>query len=153
VRRNLRIHALVDFRGGNFSWSQTASQAHFNQRNTRTLLDRSDPILAAYDSLNRAGTVPGITQRATLMNAGFAKLREVSLTYTLPTAWVARFGAASASITVAGRNLATLWAAQRDIFGFKIADPETRGPTDLGASVNNLMPPFRQFMTALRVTY
>jgi TonB-linked SusC/RagA family outer membrane protein len=42
-----------------------------------------------------------------IKNSSFAKLREVSASYTLPEALAARLHASSASITVAGRNLHT----------------------------------------------
>lgn len=40
-------------------------------------------------------------------DAGFAKLREVSVSYQVPDSWAARLGASRASITLAGRNLHT----------------------------------------------
>ncbi len=44
--------------------------------------------------------------------AGFLKLREVSLAYTLPEAVVNRIGASRALLTVGARNLARLWIQQ-----------------------------------------
>lgn len=43
-----------------------------------------------------------------IQEADFVKLREVSLTYTLPTSWSNAFRVKSASFTVSGRNLA-IW--------------------------------------------
>lgn len=40
-------------------------------------------------------------------DAGFTKLRELSVTFSLPDSWVSPVRMASASLTVAGRNLAT----------------------------------------------
>ena len=59
-------------------------------------------------------------------NAGFVKLREISLTYTLDQAWVQRtFGFASIDLRVSGRNLAT-WTKYT---GY---DPET----NLGGAIS-----------------
>ncbi|MHB1168301.1 MAG: hypothetical protein ACYC28_03365 [Longimicrobiales bacterium] len=57
---------------------------------------------------------------AWLEDASFVKLRDLSLTYTLPGNLVQRIGADAASITLAGHNLA-LWS---DYSGL---DPEVNG--------------------------
>jgi hypothetical protein len=55
---------------------------------------------------------------AWIEKADFVKLRELSLTYTLPTRWLAAAGASGASVVLSGRNLG-LWT---DYTGL---DPET----------------------------
>jgi hypothetical protein len=57
-------------------------------------------------------------EEANLEPAGYIKLREVTLSYGLPTSWANRFGAESLDISLVGRNLA-LWTDARHI------DPET----------------------------
>jgi hypothetical protein len=150
--RNVRLHVTVDARGGHTMWNQTATIAHRQEGNTRVWNDRSDPTLQAYDALALQG-IQGAAPRTGLVKGGFAKLREVSVSYTLPSAWIARIGASSATVTVAGRNLALLWAEQPEAYGFRILDPETKNASDLSGNVNNLLPPFTQFMAVIRMVF
>jgi hypothetical protein len=55
---------------------------------------------------------------ANLEDAGYIKLREVTLSYSLPDAWVGRWGVNGVDVALVGRNLA-LWTDARHI------DPET----------------------------
>src|SRR5256885_3154984 len=59
--------------------------------------------LFPYTTLFRSLTAPAV-ETGFYQDAGFIKLREISLTYIAPAAWAARFGASSLSITAAGRN-------------------------------------------------
>jgi outer membrane receptor protein involved in Fe transport len=149
---NLRLSAVIDFRGGNHVWYQTATYAVRQVGNTRAVNERTDPIFLAYDSLSIAGVV-GANARQGLIDGGYAKLREVALTYTLPRSAARHVGAFSATITVAGRNLATLWQAQKEIYGVKVTDPEARPQFDQAATIFNLLPQYAQFMTALRLSF
>ena len=101
----------------------------------------------AYDQL-------GTIDQLGFFNAGFAKLRELSATYTVDSRLFRRFGASGASISFAGRNLATLWRAQKDIFGEIIADPEIGIPSsELSNYVQSVVPPLTQFVATFRLTY
>jgi hypothetical protein len=83
-----------------------------------------------------------------LMKGGFAKLREVSVVYTLPQHWVRLFRASRGTVSVAGRNIATLWVAQRDLYGTKMHDPEVYiGPTQ------TMLPQMASLVTTLRLTF
>ncbi len=145
--RNLRLYALVDFRGGHMLQNGDINAAHTTFRNSRAINEGEDPILLAYDRL-------GLTDATGFLDAGFAKLREVSGTYTLPPEWAGWLRASRASITVAGRNLATLWVAQRDIFGQPIPDPEVRTPSsNLSGYVQTVLPPFSQVVTTVRLSF
>jgi hypothetical protein len=55
-----------------------------------------------------------------LENGEFLKVREVSVTYTLPNRWAGMVGAQHASLSLAGRNLATFT-------GYTGVDPEVNG--------------------------
>ena len=149
---NLRLSGLIDFRGGNKLWYQTATYAVRQVMNTRAVNERTDPIFMAYDSLSIA-SVSGANARQGLIDGGFAKLREVSLTYTLPRSVARRLGAATGTFTVAGRNLLTLWQAQKEIYGVKVTDPENRSQFDQAGTIFNLLPQYAQFMTALRLSF
>ncbi|PYP49963.1 MAG: hypothetical protein DMD45_12740 [Gemmatimonadetes bacterium] len=81
-------------------------------------------------------------------DAGFIKLREVSLTYTAPAAWAARLGASSLSFTATGRNLVT-WTKYRG------PDPEVNDIGQFNFSVADFLtqPPVRQFFGRINVTF
>ena len=111
-----RLYALFDYKGGH----HMANYKEFNRCSAQDNCARlNDPVLRAgttlADSLERAywRTVPS----AYIEKADFVKLRDLSLTYDVPLDLVRRMGLSTASLTLAGHNLA-LWS---DYSGF---DPE-----------------------------
>jgi hypothetical protein len=142
VLSRLRLYALAEYRGGYYVENGDIGAGHVLIRNTRAVNEATDPILMGYAQL-------GDWQRAGFMDAGFAKLREVSATYTLPDALIARTGATRASITLGGRNLGTLWQATREIYGVRVIDPEM-GDTGFYQTV---LPQMTQAVATLRVTF
>ena len=92
-------------------------------------------------------TAPSV-ETGFFQDAGFVKLREVSLTYTAPAAWAARFGASSLSFTATGRNLVT-WTNYRG------PDPEVNTIGQFNFSVADFLtqPPVRQFFGRINVTF
>lgn len=82
-------------------------------------------------------------------NGSFAKLREISIDYTLPQRLASRIGASHANVTLAARNLHT-WTKYT---GF---DPESLSPQAFGASRwgdQGVIPQLAQFVTTLKVTF
>jgi TonB-linked SusC/RagA family outer membrane protein len=84
-------------------------------------------------------------------DASFTRLRELSLTYSVPDAWAARLGASRASISVAGRNLHT-WTDYSGI------EPEASflGGSRGGGSAQweqNVTPQLAQFVTTLNLSF
>ena len=147
VLQNLQLYALVDFQGGFLTEHGDIEAMHTAFRNSKAINERTDPILLAYDRL-------GIVAPVGYYKAGFAKLREVSATYTLPMRIARSFGASRASISVAARNLAYLWRAQKEIFGEPIPDPEIRTPgSELSGYVQTVLPPFTQLLTTIRLAF
>ncbi|MGH7712605.1 MAG: hypothetical protein ACREOG_15040, partial [Gemmatimonadaceae bacterium] len=65
----------------------------------------ADTLLMKELAVWRGGTAAA----AWIEKADFMKLRELSLTYTVPPRWVAAAGASGASVILSGRNLA-LWS-------------------------------------------
>ncbi len=94
-----------------------------------------------------AVTAPSV-ETGFFQDAGFVKLREVSLTYTAPTSVAARFGASSLSITATGRNLVT-WTNYRG------PDPEVNTIGQFNFSVADFLtqPPVRRFVARVNVTF
>jgi len=131
----LRLFASVEALGGNVRSESTVPAGHTSYCMTLACQLRDDPIFLAYLAVDRNPTG--------FYKAGFAKLREVSATYSLSPAMAARIGASSASVSLAGRNLATLWLENEDglnlPYGGNIWDPEYGGQTVLPPMANLLM--------------
>ena len=144
---NLRLYALLDYRGGHMTSFGDVQAMHTTFRNSRAINMATDPILMAYDRL-------GLTDQTGYFDAGFAKLREVSLNYTTPHRVARKVGASAATLSLAVRNLATLWVGQSEIFGEHIPDPEVRTPAaGLSAYVQTVVPPLSQLIFTARLSY
>ncbi|HUG40807.1 MAG TPA: SusC/RagA family TonB-linked outer membrane protein [Longimicrobiales bacterium] len=104
--------------------------------------ERFDPVLIA-------GIQDGYVD-VLVDEADFAKLREVSLAYMVPNAWATRFGASTATISVAGRNVAT-WTK------FGGLEPESSfNAGGRGGNVlweQNVLPQLHQFVATINVTF
>lgn len=149
-----RVYALVDYLGGSHAIVGDVGAQHTFFRNSRSSIAGDDPILQAW-RLDANGT--GATG---LFDAGFARLRTVSLTYDLPNMLL--MGASRGSVTLAGENLAFLWRAQETAYGAEWIDPELlpnrRG--DLEANTTGLYtytqeswPQLARFRTTVRFTF
>ena len=81
-------------------------------------------------------------------DAGFLKLRELSLTYLAPGEWASRLGASTLSFTVSGHNLAT-WTKYRGV------DPELNDIGQFNFSVADFFtqPPVRYITGRVNVTF
>lgn len=144
-----QVYGLVDYEDGHHLLNGDVGAAHVLLRNTQEILKTGDkdPFLAAYDEMN-------MWRVAGFMDAGFAKLREISASYVLPESWIARFGAERARLTVSGRNLATLWQATDEIYGRPVMDPEVRLTSDeLSGYVQTVLPQMSQFFATVSVTF
>ncbi|MBX6365092.1 MAG: TonB-dependent receptor, partial [Gemmatimonadetes bacterium] len=146
--RNLRLYAQADYVGGNTLLSGDIRASLMSFRNQRAILEANDPILLAYDILD-------IRRQPGTIDAGFAKLRELSATYTLPQALTQRFGVSRASVTLSGQNLWTIWRAQWSDFGVRHVDTEVRdnGSTTTPAYYQEGWPQLRRLLTTFRVTF
>ena len=107
---NLRFYVFADYKGGNYMWNAGEFVRHRNDVVAYDVVNpNADP--EQYALLRSGSTLPFVTK------ADFVKLREVSVSYTLPQALTGRFGTDEMTFTLAGRNLA-MWT---DYFGM---DPE-----------------------------
>ena len=91
-------------------------------------------------------------------DADFWKLREVGARWTLPESVTNRIGADAASLSLAARELWTIWQSQKRVPkngagpGLWIEDPEV-GRVSAGASGWRVVPPSTAFNATLRVTF
>ncbi len=154
LRLGSKVHllAVADYLGGLNALVGDVGAQHTFFRNTRSSIAGDDPILQGYRNDPNG---PGATG---LMNAGFARLRTVALTYDLPTRAASSLGASRGSLTVAAENMAFLWRAQKESYGARWVDPELLPNRSNDATGNftytqESWPQLARIRTTLRFTF
>jgi len=165
--RYLRLSALVAGKGGFYVFNATDAARDVTTPRSQRRLDLA--VLSKEERLRRfgdetpgrpafvrEGKVPGAPTTATAsqvlepyyQQGDFLRLREVSLTLTLPPQWSSRLGAEAASLTLAGQNLG-LWTRYD---GF---DPEvfSNGASGISRIDNNTIPQPRRFVARLNIKF
>lgn len=148
----LRVFALADYLGGLKAVVGDVGAQHTFFRNSRSSIAGDNPIVQGYRNDPNG---PGATG---LMDAGFARLRTVSLTYDFPDRWAKRMSASRASVTTAVENMMFLWRAQKASYGAPWIDPELlpNRPTDITGNfgyTQESWPQLARFNTTLRFTF
>jgi hypothetical protein len=139
ILRNLRLAGVVEYQGGHISADGDLQARHTTFENTQQVNPITDPILQAYRLV-----VPRTP--IALFDRGFATLREVSASYTIPESITRRVGSSNAQLTVAARNaFPYLWEAQDFVYGHKLMDVEVTSQMHI--------PQTAQVMATLRFTY
>ena len=101
IAKRLSIAAVLDYRAGFVQYNETES-ARCRYRVCAELFDRSAPMQ------DQARAVAGSPYDGLWFEPGdFVRVREVNVTWDLPSSFARRLGAHGASLGVAGRNLAT----------------------------------------------
>ncbi|HEY9515513.1 MAG TPA: SusC/RagA family TonB-linked outer membrane protein [Gemmatimonadaceae bacterium] len=154
--RNVRLYGQLDWKTGYKVSNQTAL---FRERTVSNARERVDPaFLPEAERLRRFG--PYVTESGEsvsitnvtdpyIQNGDFMRLREVALTFTLPTRYATRLGADGASFTFAGRNL-HLWSK------YPGPDPEVHAniiTTQFDQSDFLTFPPTRQWVAKLSLQF
>ena len=115
VLRDFRVFVLLDHKGGHYLWNYK----EFNRCAANNNCARvNDPALA--DHPDRPIWLATNAQGYWIEKADFVKLRDVSLSYSIPARLLATFPISTATLTVAGHNLAQ-WTDYTGI------DPEVNG--------------------------
>lgn len=147
--RDLRIYALLDYKGGHHLFNYKEYDRCRVYENCARLADQANVDLASGAAKNPEVAVwkqaiPG----PWIEDASFVKLRDVSLTYTLPPTLAAKFRASGATFTVAGHNLMQ-WTDYSGI------DPETNsyGNRSFIRVDAYAAPMMRRFSTSLNLTF
>ena len=119
--RDFQLFTLLDYKGGFkvFNYKER-NRCLSSGNNCARMADPGNIDLATGAVLNPEVYVWRQVPVAFLEKGDFVKLRDVSLTYSLPGLWAARMHADAASLTLAGHNLA-LWS------GYSGIDPEVNG--------------------------
>jgi TonB-linked SusC/RagA family outer membrane protein len=146
--KRLRLHTLVDFKNGNRVYN-----ANDNIRCTGLVgvalcrenyyPDEATPVQLA--EMTGSATSLGMIDEW-FQPGSFAKLREVSLTYTLPEQML--HGFTRASVTVAGRELHT-WTHYKSI------DPESNDNTSFSSITHDqaVVPPLSRILATINITF
>jgi len=144
---NIRLFAQLDFKTGftKLDGNYRVRCYFFSECRENWYPTEFDPAKIA--EIQAAGTYAG----AILDDADFLKLREVSVSYGVPSEWVARVGARSGNITVAARNLYT-WTK------FMGLEPEStfNGGSRGGAFYlweQNVLPQLAQLVVSFNVSF
>jgi TonB-linked SusC/RagA family outer membrane protein len=152
--RRWRLVGVAEFQGGHWMSDGNLGGAHVFFNDSKAAVEQTDPIFVAYQQIGAFGQLG-------LMKAGFGKLRNVSLSYDVPERWARMLGAGSASVTLTGANLATLWRAQDGTFGARSIDPEVRinssnfftDPNLTNGYNQESWPQFRRFLATIRLVF
>ncbi len=153
--RNLQLYTQLDWKTDFYVYNNT-DQFRERQFGQGERWIRRDEILTDEERVRRFG--PFVTESGRAVNPSsvneayvepgdFLRLREVSLTYTLPRDVASVFRASGASISVGGRNLA-LWTK------YSGPDPEVNSATADFARMDFLtMPTPRRFVAKLNLQF
>jgi TonB-linked SusC/RagA family outer membrane protein len=141
-----RFNGMIDFKRG---YKKTDNNLRIRCQIFNTCLER------IYPETTDPRALAGMQTNGTIVDwvindASYAKLRELSLTYDLPEVSLARFGARSSSVSIAGRNLHT-WTQYSGL------DPESQF---LGAGLTSPqfldqahLPQLTSFVVTMHLTY
>jgi TonB-linked SusC/RagA family outer membrane protein len=163
IMRNVRLYGLIDTKRGhkvrNFTDFFRETQLVRSDNRLDTLKLSRTERLRRYgnpaagqpafitDSSGASMTVNDV-QDAYIQDGTFIRLREVSLSYTLPLKWAQAFRATTATVTIAGQNLA-IWT------NYEGYDPEV--VSNAVALYNRddffTQPPVRRFIARVNVTF
>ncbi|HET9982582.1 MAG TPA: SusC/RagA family TonB-linked outer membrane protein [Longimicrobiales bacterium] len=119
VLGNVRFFSHFDYQGGHYMWCAICSVRTRLDHNTEAI---NQPLNTFADTLNYA-VLNSLQTKTWITPADFIKLRELSVTYTVPQKYTQRVRAGSASITLAGRNL-WMWTKYEGVAGKGKSDPE-----------------------------
>ena len=145
----LRISARLDYMGGHMQYNNTEGfRCIATGNNCQAIHDPNAPL----DQQARAVVrrfIDGASQFGYIEKSDFAKLREVAVTYTVPTSWARALKMSRLSLTAAGRNLLTF----TDYTG---VDPEVNGQgqaANFGTSDFLTQPQVQSFILRLNASF
>jgi hypothetical protein len=145
--QNWRLYGLVDFKTGmkKVDGNTRVRCTFFGRCEENYYPQRFDPVRIAQIQSSR-NLVDFL-----IADASFAKLREVSLAYTLPETLARRAGARRASLSVAGRNLYT-WTNYPGLEPEAMFLGGSRGG-NFGAFEQTTLPQLTSWIVSLNLTF
>jgi TonB-linked SusC/RagA family outer membrane protein len=144
--RHLRLYARAEGRGGHIVQDNLIPPRLTPFNSSRQSILQDDPIVQAYRKLSR--------EPAGLFEGGFVKLREVSVSYEMPQRWAHLFQASRATVSLQGRNVATLWRAGTRTFveNNHVPEPEVNGLGDFSLGTQGIYPPAPTILGTIKLT-
>jgi len=159
------LHALLDAREGGLFYSGTKVSTEFNGTAETTLLhDREGFVVPNSVTQNSAGEFVTNTKETTaysyfkaepasnfLLDASYLKLRELSLSYNIPSRLISGGPIASLQVGIFGKNL-KYWLPEEN----KFADPEVSGAggaSDAQGIETTTTPSSRSFGIEVKLTF
>jgi len=152
----LRLNARIEGNGGHWQ-TNTEVRAQHNLGLSKAVLERKDPMLMAYRSIENDATG--------MYRADFLRLREISASYTLTDEMARRLGARSGTISLGMRNVMMLWTKEEGwdtprngsiripLGNMLIWDPEVRSTAQLANNYQTVMPPTASLVMTIRLQY
>lgn len=146
---DFRIFTNLDYKGGHYQWCAICSvRSRFDQNTFTINRPDADPAEVALVTSNQT--------RRWISEADFIKLREVSLTYQLPSSVLERVGVTNGSVSLAARNL-WMWTKYGfpDGEGLGSPDPEVNFSSTSAFSRTDYasIPMLRSFSASVRVSF
>jgi len=145
---NLRLYTNFDYKGGHYQWCAICSIRSRIDRNTQLVNDpNSDPVEVA--------VVRSLQTKTWIKEADFIKLREISLSYRLPSSLAENIKFNDISVTLAARNL-WMWTKYKfDQEGLGSPDPEVNfsSTSRFGRADYASIPMLRSFALGLRFNF
>ncbi|MHB1191835.1 MAG: SusC/RagA family TonB-linked outer membrane protein [Longimicrobiales bacterium] len=140
---NISVYGMLDFKLGGMKWDHNLRircSLYYICRENQYPLEYNPVDIAMYANSASFGA-------AYIKGASFARLREVSVSYSLPTELASRFRASRASISLAGRNLMTFT-------GYKGMEVEAMfSGSSYVMQEQNQIPQLRQFSFTTNLTF
>ena len=144
------IYSLFDYQGGFYNYRGVDL---YRCASSQNCIQLNDPNFSPADLPIYQAGVSNAPRGVYIHRADFVKLRDLSLTYALPSRWAAKASATAASITLAGHNL-HLWS------DYPGPDPEVntygRANAVTGSFIRGdiyAMPMTRRLSAALNLTF
>jgi TonB-dependent starch-binding outer membrane protein SusC len=109
ILRNLQLYALLDYAGGHYQFNVPDWRRAFLGISWDVVDPDADPRDVALMRAGFGGASPNTVPEPWIQPADFLKLRDISLSYTLPSRFTAPLGADLMRLVLAGHNMATLW--------------------------------------------
>lgn len=148
VLDNFRIYTNFDYKGGNYQWCAICSVRSRIDLNTQLVNDpNSDPVEVA--------VARSLQTKTWIKPADFIKLREISISYRVPSSVAQMMRFDDVSVTLAGRNL-WMWTKYKfDQEGIGSPDPEVNfdSQSRFGRTDYASIPMLRTFALGLRLNF
>jgi hypothetical protein len=149
--RNVRVQALVDYRGGFHLFNATEQFRCASTFNCRAAYDPSTPLERQAAAVAAANNIQGTgpTNAGYIERADFTKLRELSINLGVPQSFAQRYlRVRGASLNLAGRNLA-VWTKYSGL------DPELNyaGQANQASAEFLTLPPVRYYIARVNLDF